>query len=58
MTTPKHPPLTRDIHIRIDEETEKLITQIAKDNHLRDSTLCRVILQRELPQYTRNRFYA
>ncbi len=58
MTTPKHPPLTRDIHIRIDEETEKLITQIAKDNHLRDSTLCRVILQRELPQYTRNRFNA
>ena len=56
--TPKHPPLTRDIHIRIDEDTEKLIAQIARDNHLRDSTLCRVILQRELPQYTRNRLFA
>jgi hypothetical protein len=56
--TPKHPPLTRDIHIRLDEETEKLITQIARENNLRDSTLCRVILQRALPQYTRNRFYA
>jgi len=56
--TPKHPPLTKDIHIRLDEETEKLITQIARENNLRDSTLCRVILQRELPQYTRNRFYA
>ena len=52
--TPKHPPLTRDI----DEDTEKLIAQIARDNHLRDSTLCRVILQRELPQYTRNRLFA
>jgi hypothetical protein len=57
MTT-KHPPLTRDIHIRLDEETEKLISKIARENNLRDSTLCRVILQRALPQYTDNRFYA
>ena len=57
MTT-KHPPLTRDIHIRLDEKTEQLISQIARENNLRDSTLCRVILQRALPQYTRNRFYA
>jgi len=56
--TPKHLPLTRDIHIRLDEETEQLISKIARENNLRDSTLCRVILQRALPQYTRNRFYA
>jgi hypothetical protein len=56
--TPKHSLLTRDIHIRLDEETEKLISQIARENNLRDSTLCRVILQRTLPQFTRNRFCA
>lgn len=49
--------LSRDIHIRLDVETEQLISQIARENNLRDSTLCRVILKKELPQYTRNRLY-
>jgi hypothetical protein len=56
--TQKSPLLDRDIHIRLDSFTQELIAAIAKENCLKESTLCRVILQRTLPQYTRNRFYA
>lgn len=43
--------LTKDIHIRLDEELDHLITTIAKKNSLKNSTLCRTILKRELEQY-------
>ena len=56
--TQKSPLLDRDIHIRLDSFSQELIAAIAKENCLKESTLCRVILQRTLPQYTRNRFYA
>ncbi len=52
------PLLNRDLHLRIDESLEKLISETAQQNCLKSSTLCRVILQRTLPQYSRNRFFA
>jgi hypothetical protein len=50
-------PLDRDLHIRIDEQTQKLITQIAQENQLKDSTFARIVLQRAVPQYSKNRFF-
>jgi hypothetical protein len=49
--------LDKDIHIRIDEQTQKLISQIARENHLKDSTFARIVLQRTVPNYSRNRFF-
>lgn len=43
--------LTKDIHIRLDEELDALITKVAHKNSLKNSTLCRTILKRELEQY-------
>ena len=58
MSTPSRPRLNRDLHIRIDERLQDLITRVSAENHLKDSTLCRAILLRELPNYARNRFFA
>ena len=49
--------LDKDIHIRIDEQTQKLFSQIARENHLKDSTFARIVLQRTVPNYSRNRFF-
>jgi hypothetical protein len=49
--------LDKDIHIRIDEQTQKLISKIARENHLKDSTFARIVLQRTVPNYSRNRFF-
>jgi hypothetical protein len=51
------PRLTRDIHLRIDENLERLIAEVAAQNCIPQSTLCRIVLMRTLPQYTRNRFF-
>ncbi len=53
----KRTPLDKDIHIRLDEQTQKLISQIARENHLKDSTFARIVLQRTIPSYSRNRFF-
>lgn len=50
-------PLDKDIHIRLDEQTQKLISQIARENHLKDSTFVRIVLQRTIPSYSRNRLF-
>jgi len=50
-------PLDKDIHIRLDEQTQKMISQIARENHLKDSTFARIVLQRTIPSYSRNRFF-
>jgi chorismate mutase len=49
--------LTKDVHMRVSESLQQLIQEIADQNHMKPSSLCRVILARELPNYTRNRFY-
>ena len=48
--------LTKDVHMRVSESLQKLIHEIAVQNHMKPSSLCRVILSRELPNYTRHRF--
>ena len=49
--------LTKDVHVRIPEQLQQMIYEVANQNHMRPSSLCRVILARELPNYTRNRFF-
>ena len=55
--TQKQPKLTKDVHMRVSEPLQMLIHEIANQNHMKPSSLCRVILERSLPQYTRNRFF-
>jgi len=50
-------PLDKDIHIRLDEQTQKMISQIARENHLKDSTFARIVLQRTIPSYSRDRLF-
>jgi len=49
--------LTKDVHMRVSEQLQDLIHQIAEQNNMKPSSLCRVIIARELPNYTRNRFF-
>jgi len=55
--TQKQPKLTKDVHMRVSEPLQILINEIANQNHMKPSSLCRVILERSLPQYTRNRLF-
>ena len=47
----------RELHIRISKGFEESLKSIANDYGLNKSTLARVILERDLPQYTRNRLF-
>lgn len=49
--------LTKDIHIRISEQLEKQLSQIAAHNHLKPSTFARLVLMREIDTYIRNRIW-
>jgi chorismate mutase len=49
--------LTKDVHMRVSKQLQELIHEIAVQNHMKPSSLCRVILARELPNYIRNRFF-
>ena len=49
--------LSKDVHMRVSESLKQLIHEIAVQNHMKPSSLCRVILDRELPNYTRNRLF-
>ena len=49
--------LSNDLHIRIDNHLRSLITKIAAENHLKESTFARIILSRHVPHYSRNRFF-
>ena len=49
--------LSKDVHMRVSESLKQLIHEIAVQNHMKPSSLCRVILARELPNYTRNRLF-
>jgi antitoxin component of RelBE/YafQ-DinJ toxin-antitoxin module len=54
---PSKPLLNKDLHLRLDETFQNQLVQIANENNLKPSTFARIVLQRSLPQYSRNRFY-
>jgi antitoxin component of RelBE/YafQ-DinJ toxin-antitoxin module len=51
------PRLDKDLHLRLDEDFQNQLVQIAQENNLKPSTFARIVLQRNVPQYTRNRFF-
>ena len=57
MTNTK-PLLNKDLHLRLDESFQNQLVQIATENNLKPSTFARIVLQRNVPQYTRNRFFS
>ena len=56
MTNTK-PLLNKDLHLRLDETFQNLLVKIATENNLKPSTFARIVLQRTVPSYSRNRFY-
>ena len=51
------PRLDKDLHLRLDEDFQNQLVQIAHENNLKPSTFARIVLQRTVPSYSRNRFY-
>ncbi len=49
--------LNKDLHLRVDENFQSLLIQIANQNNLKPSTFARIVLQRTVPSYSRNRFF-
>ncbi len=49
--------LNKDLHLRVDENFQSLLIQIANQNNLKPSTFARIVLQRTVPSYSRNRFW-
>ena len=47
-----------DLHTRLTQDLAKNLNEVAKSYGMKKSTLARVILQRELPNYTKNRLFA
>ena len=56
MTNTK-PLLNKDLHLRLDETFQNELVKIATENNLKPSTFARIVLQRTVPSYSRNRFY-
>jgi len=54
---PSKPLLNKDLHLRLDETFQNLLIRIATENNLKPSTFARIVLQRTVPSYSRNRFY-
>ena len=54
----KLPPLDKELHLRIPQDFEMNLARVAATYNMRKSTLCRIILQRELNNYSRNRLFA
>ena len=49
--------LENDLHMRISDELERSLTEIASSYNLKKSTLARIIVQQNLQNYTKNRFW-
>ena len=47
------PKLTKDLHLRLDENFQNELIKIANENNLKPSTFARIVLQRTVPQYSR-----
>lgn len=48
MTNTK-PLLNKDLHLRLDENFQNQLVQIAQENNLKPSTFARIVLQRNVP---------
>jgi antitoxin component of RelBE/YafQ-DinJ toxin-antitoxin module len=53
----KKNPLVVDLHLRLSEEFSNELKKIADENALKPSQLARIVLQRTIPQYSRNRMW-
>jgi hypothetical protein len=54
----KLPPLDKEIHLRVPKDFEINLAQVAATYNMKKSTFCRIILMRELNNYSRNRLFA
>jgi hypothetical protein len=54
----KLPLLDKELHLRIPKDFEMNLARVAATYNMRKSTLCRIILMRELNNYTKNRLFA
>ena len=54
----KSPTLTKDLHLRLDEQLDRKLQQIAAMNHLKKGSFARAVLLRHINDYIPNRgFY-
>ncbi len=49
--------LENDLHLRISNDLEQSLTEIASSYNLKKSTLARIIVQQNLQNYTKNRLW-
>ena len=49
--------LENDLHLRISDDLERSLTEIASSYNLKKSTLARIIVQQNLKNYTRNKLW-
>jgi hypothetical protein len=52
---PKAPVLSRDLHLRLDEQLDQKLKQIAAMNHLKKGSFARAVLLRHINDYIPNR---
>ena len=51
----KTPPLTKDLHLRLDEQLDHKLQQLAAMNHLKKGSFARAVLLRHINDYLPNR---
>jgi len=49
--------LENDLHLRISDDLERSLTEIASSCNLKKSTLARIIVQQNLKNYTKNQLW-
>jgi hypothetical protein len=49
--------LENDLHLRISDDLERSLTEIASSYNLKKSTLARIIVQQNLKNYTKNQLW-
>lgn len=49
--------LENNLHLRISDDLERSLTEIASSYNLKKSTLARIIVQQNLQNYTKNRMW-
>jgi hypothetical protein len=54
----KLPPLDKELHLRIPKEFEAELARVAASHNMKKSTFCRIIMMRELNNYSGDRLFA